>query len=79
VSPGFRIDNGVVIEVDASLAGYNEARGRSTYQRLLDRLRAVPGVESASMAATVPFGMISLGTRHPEVRREPPTSPSMRG
>jgi predicted permease len=61
VSPGFRLENGVLIEVDASLAGYNEARGRSTYQRLLDRLRAVAGVESASLAATVPFGMISLG------------------
>ena len=61
VEPGFRMDDGVIAEVDPSLAGYNETRGRQIYAALLDRLRAVPGVQSASLAATVPFGMISLG------------------
>jgi len=61
VEPGFRMDNGVIAEVDPGLAGYDEARGRQIYATLLDRLRAVPGVQSASLAATVPFGMISLG------------------
>ena len=49
------------MELDPGLAGYDEARGRQIYAAVLDRLRAVPGVESASVAATVPFGMISLG------------------
>jgi len=61
VQPGFRIENSVLIELDPSLAGYDEARGRQLFKTVLDRLRAVPGVESASMAATVPFGMVSLG------------------
>jgi putative ABC transport system permease protein len=61
VDPGFRIEQSLMIEVDPSLAGYNEARGRQIYRTLLDRLRATPGVESASVAATVPFGMVSLG------------------
>ena len=61
VDPGFQLDNRVVAEFDASLAGYNEARGRQVYAALLDRLKAVPGVGSASLAATVPFGMVSLG------------------
>ncbi len=60
VSPGFRVANSVVIETDPSLAGYDETRGRETYRVLLARMRALPGVESASVAATVPFGMISL-------------------
>ena len=60
-NPGFRIENRVVAEFDASLAGYNEARGRQVYTALLDRLKAMPGVESAALAATVPFGMVSLG------------------
>jgi predicted permease len=51
----------VIIELDPGLAGYNEARGREVYGTLLDRLGALPGVESVSMAATVPFGMVSLG------------------
>jgi predicted permease len=61
VEPGFRIENSTLIEVDPSLVGYDEARGRQVFRAVLDRLRAVPGVESASMAATVPFGMVSLG------------------
>jgi predicted permease len=61
ISPGFRIANSIVIELDPSLAGYNQARGRETYRALLARLRALPGVESASLGATVPFGMTANG------------------
>ncbi|MBZ5620153.1 MAG: ABC transporter permease [Acidobacteriia bacterium] len=61
VQPGFRMENSVLIELDPSLAGYDEQHGRQTYRALLDRLAALPGVESASVAATVPFGMVSLG------------------
>jgi putative ABC transport system permease protein len=58
---GFRVANSIVVELDASLAGYDRTRGRDTYRALLARLRALPGVESASLAATVPFGMTSNG------------------
>jgi putative ABC transport system permease protein len=61
VDPGFRLNSQAIVEVDPSLAGYDEARGRELYRALLDRLRSIPGVESVSVAATVPFGMISLG------------------
>jgi predicted permease len=61
LEPGFRIQNEVVAEVDASLAGYNEARGREIYRSLAERLENTPGVESVSLAATIPFGMVSLG------------------
>jgi predicted permease len=61
VQPGFRIENSTLIEVDPSLAGYDEAHGRQVFRAVLERLRGVPGVEAASMAATVPFGMVSLG------------------
>jgi putative ABC transport system permease protein len=61
VRPGFRIQGEAVAEVDASLAGYNEARGREIYRATIERLRTVPGVEDVSLAATLPFGMISLG------------------
>jgi len=57
---GFRLEDGVVVELDASLAGYPEARGRQVYAAVLDRLRHMPGVQSASFAATVPFGILSL-------------------
>ena len=61
VDPGFRTDRGVIVEIDPSLAGYDKVRGAEATRALVERLRTVPGVESASMAATVPFGMVSLG------------------
>jgi predicted permease len=59
--PGFRLDGGVVVELDPSLAGQDQARGRETYRALLDRARGLPGVEAASLASLVPFGMITYG------------------
>jgi len=61
MAPGFRIDRQVVVELDPSLAGYDGTRGRQIYRQALARLEAVPGVQSAAIAATVPFGMINLG------------------
>jgi len=61
--PGFRMDNSLVLEIDPSLVGYDETRGRETYRALLDRLRGVPGIESVSVAATVPFGNVVLTQR----------------
>jgi predicted permease len=61
VEPGFRVSGEMLAEVDGSLAGYDETRSRETYRAVVDRLQATPGVESVSMAATVPFGIISLG------------------
>jgi predicted permease len=57
VQPGFDLQNTVVLEVDPSLAGYDETRGRQLYSTLLERLRELPGVQSVGLAATVPFGM----------------------
>jgi predicted permease len=73
--PGFRLDNGLLVELDASMVGYDEARGRDIYRSLLERLRSLPGVEAASLAATVPFGNVSLGRsvqRAGEPERHPP-------
>ena len=61
IEPGFRMDNLLLAEVDASLAGYDEARGRQLYPALVERLKSLPGVQSAAIGATVPFGMVELG------------------
>jgi predicted permease len=49
--PGFRLDGGVIVQVDPGLAGYDEARGRQAHLALLDRLRTVPGVEAITIAS----------------------------
>jgi predicted permease len=72
LDPGFDTERGIVVELDPSLAGLDEARSVDLYRRLVDRLAAVPGVEAASVAATVPFGMISLGRTVQRASDPPP-------
>jgi predicted permease len=59
--PGFRFEQGLLIEMDASLAGIDEAQGRALYRSVTDRVRTMPGVESVSTASMVPFGIYSDG------------------
>ena len=61
IDPGFSLDNGILVEVDPSLVGYDEARSKELYRVLHERLTGIPGIESASVAATVPFGTVSAG------------------
>jgi predicted permease len=72
LEPGFKLNNQILAEVDPSLAGYNEAQGRKLYRQLLDRLPAVPGVESVAIAATVPFGIVSSATNVRTAAGAPP-------
>jgi predicted permease len=59
--PGFSLDRGIVAELDAGIVGLNETHARRTYLDLLEKVRVLPGVESASIASLVPFGMYSDG------------------
>jgi len=54
---GFDPSNMVVMSLNPSLQGYDEARGRTLYDRVLDGVHAVPGVQAASLAASVPLGL----------------------
>ncbi len=60
VETGLEPGASFILEVDASLAGYQPKRAEQLYRDLEERLAALPGVERASISATVPFGMISL-------------------
>jgi predicted permease len=55
VDPGFAT-NVLVAQLDLSLQGYDEPRGRRFYERLLPELERLPGVRSASLALNRPFG-----------------------
>jgi predicted permease len=50
LDPGFRSADVVAFSVDPSLSGYTPAQARLFYRQLTERLRAIPGVESASLA-----------------------------
>lgn len=53
-SPGFSTDV-IVSGADLFSAGYNLERARAFHTQLLDRVREIPGVESATLARLVPF------------------------
>ena len=56
---GFDPDHVVNAMLDANQIGYDEARAKAFYRELKDRIRAMPGVKSVSLALAVPLGMPS--------------------
>ena len=55
ISPGFDSEHLAVLSFDLGAQGYTEERGRQFQQRVLERAAAVAGVQSASVASTVPL------------------------
>ena len=58
---GFDPQHVLNVSVDPHEAGYSEAQTREFQKTLLERARALPGVESASLALCVPMGYSSYG------------------
>jgi predicted permease len=54
--PGFPLDRGIVANVDPSLGGRTTAQTQRYYEQTLARLRAMPGVQSASFTSLLAFG-----------------------
>jgi predicted permease len=59
VDPGFTFARGLLINMDASLAGRSQAETRLLYERVEERLRAVPGVTAVGFGSIMPFGEIT--------------------
>src|SRR5579871_6671235 len=49
------------LTVDSNQIGYSQVKSETFYQDLLERSRALPGVQSASLAAIIPMGDTSIG------------------
>ncbi|HUE40305.1 MAG TPA: ABC transporter permease [Chthoniobacterales bacterium] len=63
VDTGLKPGASYVLEVDASLAGYEPKRAQELYRNLNEKLAVLPGVEHASITAIVPFGMFELSRK----------------
>src|SRR5437867_3191795 len=63
VDTGLKPGASYILEVDASLAGYEPKRAQDLYHNLNERLAALPGVEHASISSIVPFGMFELSRK----------------
>ena len=58
MTPGFQADGVIVGWLDLFSAGYTTEEGRAHYARMLERVRALPGVESATLSRRIPLGFI---------------------
>ena len=63
VETGLQPGTSFLVELDASLSGYDRERARQLYRTIEERLASVAGAERASVSATVPFGMVRLARR----------------
>ena len=52
--PGFSTSNLMMMSISPSIQGYSELQAQRIYEELLARVEQIPGIQSASLAATVP-------------------------
>ena len=57
INIGFNPKNAAAVGVDLGLAGYDETRGKEFQRRLALKVAALPGVEMASIADTIPLSI----------------------
>jgi macrolide transport system ATP-binding/permease protein len=55
IDPGFRMKNIASISFDLNGAGYNDQRAEALQRQLLERIRALPGVDAVAQASAVPL------------------------
>ena len=65
---GFRADHLLTLSLDLGLQGYSENRGKDFCRELLEKIRAMPGVEGAGLTRQVPFDTfgIQISVVYPE-------------
>ena len=57
MNPGFEPKNALTMSFDLALQGYDEARGQQFYKQLVERVRSMPGVESAAVSDYIPLSL----------------------
>jgi len=59
---GFNPDHVLNVTLDPKEVGYDETRSKSFYRDLESRVRSLPGVQSASLAYSIPMGDVDDGS-----------------
>jgi predicted permease len=65
--PGFDARQVTAVAMDVRQNGYDEPRGRAFYGKLLDAARAGTGVESATLAASLPMALLDTRAQRVEI------------
>lgn len=74
---GFDPSHVLNVSVDVAQQGYDTARGRTFFDELLRRAKALPGVQSASLAYSVPLGYYNT-MAFLEIEGQPPATNARR-
>jgi predicted permease len=56
IQPAFDADRIVTVQLNINLLRYTRAQGREFYRMAIERVSAIPGVESATVARNLPLG-----------------------
>jgi len=62
VNPGFDPVNRIALSFDLGIQGYTDRQRGTFYARLLERVRALPGVEAASLGSPLPMSGRIIGS-----------------
>ena len=57
INIGFNPRNAVAVVFDLALEGYDEAHGKDFQRRLMEKVAALPGIQSAGFANSLPLGL----------------------
>jgi len=77
IDPGFDPSHVAVLQLDVGLQQYSEEKGRQFYQRLVESVEALPGVERATVAELVPLAFSNMETTI-WIEGEAPRAPGQR-
>jgi predicted permease len=56
---GYNPEGAVTVSFDLNIQGYSEARGRPFERQLLEKVRAIPGIQSAALVDALPLSLSS--------------------
>jgi predicted permease len=73
IDVGFDYGHGLTMPLDLGLLRYDDSKGRESYGRLVEQVKALPGVEQASIVRFLPLGF-SYAQREIFVEGSSPTS-----
>ena len=59
IDPGFNTHHAVAASINVEPFGYDEGRARAFYARLIERIRALPGVRAAAYVDHLPLGQVT--------------------
>jgi putative ABC transport system permease protein len=66
LDPGFRTDHTLMTSLDLRRQGYDQSQAAVFHQQLIERLEAMPGVKSVSLAFITPLSATTYGQIIPE-------------